>query len=414
MAAPLQNVGEVAPREAVAVEANASSKSRRRWEPLDYFRFGAVLLMVQGHAFNVFIDEAIRPETWYRWHGYVHGYTAPMFLFAAGLAFGVTTFRGWDKHLSFNRTVFRRLERYLLIVGIGYLLHLPGFAVSGLWNASDAQLRNLLKVDALQNIGVTLIFCELAVLALRRRTVYVAVAGAIGTILAIAAPWVWNLEIGTSLPPVLAAYVNNETGSIFPLFPWSAFILFGIVSAHFIERYREKYGERPGADVLVTAGAAIVGAAWLIHTGLHKGGIDLFGDHNFWKTNPLWFLWRIGIVVLLLAILAAVADFIRRRSNDGAPGPVRRTIQVLGQETLVIYVVHLIALYGSPFHIGFNRSVGKTLPVDQAFWAFTVLMALMVVLAWGWHWIKTKRPNEFTVGRLILLGAVLVYVCATG
>jgi uncharacterized membrane protein len=66
----------------------------RRWLALDLLRFLAVLLMVQGHTFTALIEDAVRALGWYRWHSYVHGYTAPLFMFSAGLAFGVTTLLG--------------------------------------------------------------------------------------------------------------------------------------------------------------------------------------------------------------------------------------------------------------------------------------------------------------------------------
>src|SRR5688572_12434418 len=67
-----------------------------RWLALDLLRFCAVFLMVQGHTFTTLIDPVVRRARWYRHHEFLHGYTAPMFLFASGLAFGYTTFRAWE------------------------------------------------------------------------------------------------------------------------------------------------------------------------------------------------------------------------------------------------------------------------------------------------------------------------------
>jgi uncharacterized membrane protein len=97
------SAGDTAFAEAASsASAAASAETQRestptprgpRWLALDLFRFAAALLMVQGHVFTELLSSDYSGERWVRHHRFVHGYTAPMFLFAAGLAFGVTTFR---------------------------------------------------------------------------------------------------------------------------------------------------------------------------------------------------------------------------------------------------------------------------------------------------------------------------------
>ncbi len=374
-----------------------------RWDALDLFRFAAVMLMVQGHTWYVVVDQAIRPERWYRWHNYVHGYTAPMFMFASGLAFGVTTFRRWDDHAYWGRPVLKRIERYLMIIGVGYLLHLPSFSMASLDGASIGALRNFLKVDALQVIGVTLIGAELLIVAVKRRGLYVTLVSAIALGIVALAPWVHRLPVDAWLHPAFAGYLNSTTGSPFPLFPWAGFMGAGIVTAFFVQHAFDTGNARQLMGRLTAAGAALMSVALL--AGL--ADISIFGEHNFWKTNPIFFMWRVGVLLIVVAVFTLVAEALGRR---GAPGPVRKTIQVMGMETLVIYVAHLLVLYGTPLNDGINHSVGEHLAIPQATLAVVVLFAAMTAFAWGWHLFKKRRPAHFFWMRMAMLTTLLGWV----
>jgi len=394
-----------------SAEATRVASSGRRWVALDLFRFAAVILMVQGHTFNVLIEEAVRPEKWYRWHGYIHGYTAPMFLFAAGLAFGITTFRRWDDHTRLGRELYKRIERYLTIIAIGYLLHLPRFSFDALTHASEHQMRVFLKVDALQNIGVTLLACELLVFLLAKRERLVAALAVLATAVVLVGPWAWRQPVEAWLPLALVGYVNDHAGSSFPMVPWSGFILVGIVAAYAVHHARPKVGWNGLGKGFATAGSALLALPLLLYTA----GIDPFGEHNFWKTGPWFFLWRVGMVMILLALLCGLAAWLGRRTESGhPPGRALPVLQVMGQESLVVYVGHLVVLYGSPAHTGFHHSLGRQLGPGAALLFFFGLFAVMAALAWSWHTLKTRRPSEFGMVRLALLGLVLLYVFTAG
>lgn len=388
-------------RTSTPVDAAAVASSKR-WDALDFFRFAAVMLMVQGHTFYVVVDEAIRPEKWYRWHNYVHGYTAPTFMFASGLAFGITTFRRWDDHAHWGKPLVRRIERYLMIIGLGYLIHLPSFSMAALDGAGAHALTNFLKVDALQVIGITLLAAELLVWAVKKRGPFVALVGGLGVLSVLLAPWIHRLAFD-GLHPALGAYLNASTGSPFPIFPWSGFLCAGIVSAFFVQ----KAFDADHADRLVGRLVAAAGVMMIAALVLGMVAPELFGEHNFWKTSPWFFVWRFGVLLLFLALLSVFADFLSRR---GPPGRVHRTVRVMAMETLVIYVAHLFILYGTPLNEGVNRAVGKNLGIPEASAAVLVLFAAMAALGWGWHLLKKKRPTQFFWARMVMLAALLGWV----
>lgn len=373
-----------------------------RFAALDLLRFLAVVLMVQGHTFREVLDLGIREQRWHGYHNYIHGYTAPIFLFSSGLAFGITTFRSWDKHLGVGPTLLKRFERYALLLLIGYALHLPRYSLAGLWALPDSRLAPALAVDALHNIGFTLAIAELSVVALRTRRRFVAFIASLAVVLVLIAPALWRLDL-TGMPVFFAAYVNASTGSIFPIAPWAAFLLAGILTGYALWD-TEARAVRPNAHLALLALG--VGTVFL-GKELSSAGIDgLFGEHNYWKTSPYFFLVRLGAVWTVLAVLMIGANLF---SRVAAPSSKRGLIQMLGQETLVIYVAHLFALYGSPLTPGLVPIVGPTLSVLESTLLFGGVFLAMVAIAFVWHWLKTRVPGPFHFTRRALTLALLLF-----
>jgi uncharacterized membrane protein len=363
----------------------------RRWLALDLLRFLAVLLMVQGHTFTALIEDAVRALGWYRWHSYVHGYTAPLFMFSAGLAFGVTTLRGWDKQSTWSIPARKRVFRYLIIVAIGYALQLPGSSLRPILRGlADERLARVLAVNALQVIGVTLLLCQLLALVARSRRVFVGLCGGLGVTAVLLGPFLSRSSIHETLPMGIAAYFTHQTGSLFPMVPWGGFIFAGIVTAHLVGDVTRPERRVAIAPYLALAGGALVALAY----GLDHSGFAPFGEHNFWKTSPYFFLWRVGCILPVLAAFCVFEGW-RARRGPRADGPVMRTVRVMGQESLIVYVGHLVLIYGFMLPWSMYRAWKHALTLDQAIFAFLALFVLMVVLARVWHHLKNDRPAHF-------------------
>ncbi len=65
---------------------------------------------------------------------------------------------------------------------------------------------------------------------------------------------------------------------------------------------------------------------------------------------------------------------------------------MLGRESLMIYVAHLIVLYGSPLNHGAGYYFGATLTLWQSTCAFGILFLAMLLLADIWHGLKKRHP----------------------
>lgn len=385
-----------------------------RWLALDFLRFVAVLLMLQGHAFHVMVNNTIRAEPWYRWHNYVHGFTAPLFLFASGLAFGITTLHRWEQHTWGSKAARARIRRYLTIIAIGYLLHMPGFSLTSLATAHQGAIRSLLKVDALQNIGLSLIGAELLVCIFRKKAHLLLVLGGLGIVFIMAAPMVAGQDYTGRFPTAISNYLNSRNGSIFPLFPWTGFIYMGVLMARSLERPSHQVSpDRPPPPTREATLLALGCTAILVASFLAGQNPGVMAYKAFWKTSPVFFLWRAGIIFLFLALLCKAEYWMRtyRRSAPSAEQPRwLRFTQIMSQETLVIYVIHLLILYGFPLFQGFHATFGRTLAIGPALAMTLLLLMISFGIAYGWHVYKRDNPKHFKWLQATLTLSVVVYM----
>lgn len=381
----------------------AIAKAKGRWKALDFFRFAAVVLMVQGHTFTALLDTEVKAAAWYRWHAFVHGLTAPMFLFAAGLAFGVTTFRKWDAHHSGGAAMGKRLKRYGWILFVAYVLHLPGLSLWRLFgeNAEAAQ-RSFFQVDALHHIATVLVASVLWVRFAPSKRAFVTGIALAAAAVVLSGPFMWRTSFEGVVPAPLAAYLNADTGSLFPIVPWAGFVLSGILTARFIGN---PTGHRPFVlgGGLMLVGASLVG----VSIALRDSGFDPFGEYNYWKTGPYFFMWRLGVVMMALAVLCGVERLLARRSSTQT-GLAGRTVETMGQESLIVYVVHLLVLYGSVAAPGLTSLFKGSLSPVSAGLVFAVFFAAMAAVAFAWKTARTDHPVYFDRFRFGLLAVVVL------
>jgi fucose 4-O-acetylase-like acetyltransferase len=382
----VEGSGELAPALSAASEAplRASSPpgSAPRWGALDLLRFVAVLLMIQGHAFTTLLSGDYDAEMWHRRHDFVHGYTAPMFLFASGLAFGVTTFRAWDRMIVPGPALAKRLRRYATLIGIGYLLHLPALLPEDWVGMDEARWRDFLQVDVLQHVGVSLGLLQLGALVLKKPARLVALVSLLFVLVVLGAPLIAPVPVREVLPFALAGYVNSESGSMFALVPWVGFTWAGLVVA-----YAARTHPRPSHTWLGAIGAATL-LILLVPIAINRTGWNPYGAHQFWRSSPYYFFFRLGNVMAVLAALMAVERLVDRFGLAGRFAVVRAALglaETIGQESLVVYVAHLVVLHGCVLGPGLESVWGRALSFEEACLVTAALIVAMIALALGWH-----------------------------
>jgi hypothetical protein len=341
------------------------------------------LIMVQGHVFETLLSPSARADALYQFQVMFHGSTAPGFLFASGFVAGLPR-----APLSLKASG-RRARRLLFVLAVGYFLHLPYYSFWKTLTATPVEQAALFACDALQVIAVTQLF--VLVLQWIAGTRWTQAAGLSLLLLLIAGPFVWSSGVSSHAHPALAAYLDARSGSHFPVFPYSAFVLAGTVAGAALGRQEARTRRRRAllfGLLLIIAGAVLA--------SLLSGHVD------FWGVSPAYVLIRIGGLLLFLLVVEAAAE----RQWPGVPA-----LALLGHETLQVFVLHLVLLYGGVLVTApLTPWVGR-LGFGAAFGVMIAMLPFLFVAAWIWHRFKVRAPREATLTLVFLSTAfVLEYL----
>ena len=349
---------------------------------IDAFRGLMALVMVQGHVCDTLLSPGTKAEALYQLQLLFHGSTAPGFLFASGFVAGLPR-----APLSLSASV-RRARRLLFILGVGYALHLPFLSV---WKtaleATPAQKAELFACNALQVIAVSQLLMLVLQWAAGRR--WIAAAGITALAVLAAAPGVWASRASARVPPFVGAYLDAVTiPSIFPLFPFAAFVLAGAVAGAALGRQ----------DPAVRNRRAVVWGLGLLAAGV-LAALALRGIVPFWGPSPGYALMRLGGLLLLLRAVLEIAE-------RGWPGV--RTLALLGHETLLVYVFHLYLLFGGILGAAPLGALAGRLGFAQGAAVLVSMLPVLLAAAWAWHRVKMRFARGATL-TLVFLSVWFLY-----
>lgn len=382
----------------------------KRLDFIDLLRGWAVIIMIETHVLNATLLPSLRLGVPFKILDFVNGLVAPAFLFASGLAYAVVTRRKVNDYLSFGPPLFKQLWRLLFILIIGYGLHIPKFYFHHLmYEAGEQAWRIFFQVDVLQCIAVSLLTLQVLLLVLRseRRLYMVTAALTVGVILV--SPFVWGVDFWTVFPVPLAEYFNGLHNSGFPLFPWSAFLFAGALVGYL---YMEAGGKAPSSSLPAKAPyikqLAWVGVALaLLSFPLDPLAASIYPVYDYWKSSPSFYMLRLGLVLLFCAGLFA---YEYRRSVSP-----RSVVTLIGRESLLVYTVHLMLIYGNYGSGHFADRVHMTYGYAEVLGVSLVLFILMYLLAWIWNRIRKAKPAvRIGVELAVLAGFVIVFFVGLG
>jgi uncharacterized membrane protein len=359
---------------------------------IDLARALAVVLMIAGHTSSALLDSAYRNSPWFDLWTFQRGLTSSLFLLLSGFAFSIATSRHWSSHVKPSRAVWWRLRRLGLLIVLGYSLHFPVAHFSDLVNATPAEWRAFLAVDVLQCIGVSFVLIQLLVMVVRTRRVFTVVTFATALTLIGVAPAVWRRDWSLDLPLVVAQYISPATGSLFPLVPWSAFILLGVGIGQMYARWGASHLRLFATGGLLVPGIVVSAVAFW-------GG---WGDAG--AAQPFDWLRKqvaldIGACLLILGLVAHASDRVTQLPH---------VVGAVAQESLVIYFVHLCLVYGSVWNRGLYQFYAESLSLPVTLLAVAGVTAPMIALAWQWNWLKHSRPAAARWIALAVSGLLVV------
>jgi fucose 4-O-acetylase-like acetyltransferase len=124
-------------------------------------------------------------------------------------------------------------------------------------------------------------------------------------------------------------------------------------------------------------------AVLLLPIAINRTGFQPYGEHEFWRTDPYYFFFRLGNVMLVLTALMGVERVIDRwkLARFSLIEHLVALAETVGQETLIVYVAHLMVLHGSVLTVGLQRSYHQALSLNEAIGVTVALTGAMIVLA---------------------------------
>jgi uncharacterized membrane protein len=333
---------------------------------IDAMRAWAILMMLQGHFVDGLLDPVFRDNSngAYTTWKYFRGITAPVFFTVSGFIFTYllikSDIKGWN-----NPRVKKGIKRGLQLILIGYLLRLNIFGL-----LSGHIYSSFYLVDVLHCIG----FSILLLIA-----IYTYAANKKGfvfpTILLISSFFIFLLEPAYKdlplafLPDFIANYFTKVNGSVFTLFPWFGYAAFGAFMSVLFHKYKtKKYLYTIAISSCIVLGFGLIFFSSRFFLQLFSAtGIQVFAD--VFNNNYLFI--RLGDVLLVFAVFMLIRKLL-----------TARTILKVGQNTLSIYVIHFVILYGSFTGLGlykfFHHTVNPyiVIPGALAFMIVTTYLSL--------------------------------------
>jgi len=372
---------------------------------IDAMRAWAILMMLQGHFVDGLLDLGFRTDSsWaYSIWKYFRGITAPVFFTVSGFIFTYLLVRAPQGGLD-NPRVKKGIKRGLQLVFIGYLLrvNLFGLLQGHIYNS-------FYLVDVLHCIGLSI----LGIVALYLLTQHLnkwlfPVALLATTLLLFVFEPAYKQFSYSFLPDALANYFTKSNGSVFTIFPWFGYAAFGGFLSLMFSRYsrlKQLYPAAIGLSLVVGAVLIFYSSPFFMYIS-ELYDIQLFTD--IYLNNYLFI--RLGDVLLVFAVFMLIRSLL-----------TNKTLIKIGQNTLSIYVIHFIILYGSFTGLGLYRFFHHSLtpqvviPAAGAFMIICTYTALWYEkhqdmlkfnLAWGLRYIWSKTEPLYPSAHKVLKTAL--------
>jgi hypothetical protein len=331
-------------------------------------RAWAVFMMIQGHTIDALLSDTfyVHDSLVFNIWLFNRGLTAPIFLFGAGFAYVIATFSKMDGNRIPGNVVWRRVRWIIVLYVIGALMHLPGGTISHLATLSPERWHRFFHVDVLRLMAVTLLALFSLVYIARRHDRLLLPAFLVAIFFFVAAPFTAMVDWMQHFPRWAAAYMSTKTGSWFPLFPYAGHLFMGAAAAALYLRWRSQGRDHKLPKYFLIAAVGILLISFVPRL-IYGWQLPLnSGAASIWLSFS-----RFGWVLLLWSGIGFLLQHVKR---------VPKAITIAGQHSLLIYVSHIIILYGSAWMPGFRQMFGKTLELNAV---MAVIFFLLVSTTWA-------------------------------
>lgn len=315
-----------------------------RIEGVDVARGVASLIMIQGHAYDGWVEPEHKASAAYLFTRLLGSLPLPAFLVLAGAAVVLRVDAARRKGEQASAVRGAVLRRALGVLAMGYASSFAYALMDG-----HSGITTLLRADVLHVIGLSI--AALVLLGVRGRAapeprVLLGAALGLAAVPTVLCPWLSPLGAGVEGPLRFGVglFVDVPAVTRMPFVPLASWVGIGALAAIAMLRARARSCEAPsragaptGFLVAMALGAAALalGASHATRLFVEAWGGSLSRAHPAVSLNVVDLAAR-GLVVLATAALA----------SNHLPERARRALVQLGQGSMVAYVFHIPFCYG--------------------------------------------------------------------
>jgi uncharacterized membrane protein len=346
---------------------------------IDWMRGFACLLMFEVHSYDSWLGGAARQSRVLKWSQLSGTIPAPLFLFLAGVSFALVSDKMRKKGAGPNQIAWTTILRGAEILGLGLLFRVQEYLLGIPW----APWTDLLRVDILNTIGISIILLGIVGRLTQSRGANAALALITAAAIALATPFLYTTWRPRWLPWYLESYINGvhtfkaPQPWLFPIFPWAGFAFAGLALGYLLF---SDWGKNNLEKVTLACGVAGV-ALFYLSQWLDGRTLQIYPDYDYWHTSPNFFLARVAILLVIV-----FASYAWCRWGLGQAG-FSSLIQ-MGQTSLFVYWVHIEFVYG---RFSIMKKEGESIPMATL--GFLIITAAMVLLSLARTTWKDRRPE---------------------
>ena len=351
---------------------------------IDIARSIAILLMLEGHFVDNGLMDVYRDtnnDIYNAWL-FVRGFTSPIFLTITGIVF--TYLLIGNNHLEYfkNNRIKKGYKRVVELLFWGYVVQVYAFHVLqciGIGILSILILYGIYKVVKIIPLWVYFFFAGTIIFSS-----YIVISS-------------WPKEYyWPESAPIFIQNMFHGKYSIFPILPRMGYTMYGAMIGVILYTYKSKVKEWSFILSVFLIGAFLY--FFLKDLLLILDGIFAHPIYHLYKVD--WLYECLGMVLIILSILITLEKFI---------GEIKPNLFLkIGQNTLTIYILHMVLLYGSITGFGINRVIHKNLTPWQILPATICFILFFVILIYYLDEIKLKldfilKPIKKLVNKLFYI-----------
>ncbi|MBL7997913.1 MAG: hypothetical protein JNL32_04665, partial [Candidatus Kapabacteria bacterium] len=222
-------------------------------------------------------------------------------------------------------------------------------------------------------------------------------AFATGVVISFLTPFVNSVPWFYIVPEFVGTFLSYQHGSIFPIFPYASYMFIGAAAGVALSRVPKEdrfgYIRRMSWRIALLSGAAGGVLALVIPM------LGFVPDLDFLQSSPACVWLRVGAVSAFIYCVSLAYPLMRRFEN---------LLALFGKQSLVVYVVHLIILFGTPWFPSIGRFYVKNASLEFGLLAAVVVVGGTLLIVYAEDLLARNAGRILRYARLSL-AAMLAY-----